>query len=111
MKPNNTNIAHFFGLTRQTIGTYKKDKPRIYEALKMYFMQEKDNQIIKGIKMKEFKISILGVCLEYFKMEGFKGKFFTTRGNNFRAFCYKNIIFTIPMPRLHSKEQLEQILN
>ena len=37
MKPNNTNIAHFFGLTRQTIGTYKKDKPRLYTAMKEYF--------------------------------------------------------------------------
>ena len=40
MKPSNTNLAKFYGLTRQTIGTYKKDKPKIYEALKMYFMQE-----------------------------------------------------------------------
>ena len=39
MKPTNTNIAHFYGLTRQTIATYKKEKPRTYEALKKYFME------------------------------------------------------------------------
>ncbi len=37
MKPTNTNIAKFYGLTRQTIGTYKKERPKIYEALKRYF--------------------------------------------------------------------------
>lgn len=40
MKPNNTNLAKFYGLTRQTIGAYKKGKPKIYEALKRYFEQE-----------------------------------------------------------------------
>lgn len=40
MKPNNTNLAKFYGLTRQTIGTYKKDKPLTYEALKKYFIEE-----------------------------------------------------------------------
>lgn len=40
MKPTNTNLAKFYGLTRQTIGAYKKGKPKIYEALKRYFEQE-----------------------------------------------------------------------
>ena len=42
MKPNNTNIAHFYGRTRQTIGTYKKQDPKIYEALKEYFIKQQD---------------------------------------------------------------------
>lgn len=37
MKPTNTNISNFFGLTRQTIGTYKKERPKIYSALREYF--------------------------------------------------------------------------
>jgi len=40
MKPTNTNLAHFYGLTRQTIGAYKKGKKLIYEALKSYFIEE-----------------------------------------------------------------------
>ena len=39
MKPNNTNIAKFYNLDRRTIGTYKKEKKKIYEALKTYFMK------------------------------------------------------------------------
>jgi hypothetical protein len=39
LKPNNTNLAKFYGLTRQTIGTYKKDKPLIYRALKEDFIK------------------------------------------------------------------------
>ena len=41
MKPTNTNIANFYGLTRQTIGTYKKERTLIYEALKEYFIKNK----------------------------------------------------------------------
>lgn len=39
MKPTNTNLAKFYGLTRQTIGTYKKERPNIYNALKEYFIK------------------------------------------------------------------------
>jgi len=41
MKPTNTNLAEFYGLTRQTIGTYKKSKQRLYEAMKEYFIKIK----------------------------------------------------------------------
>jgi hypothetical protein len=40
MKPTNTNLAKFYGLTRQTIGTYKKEKHRTYNALKEYFKKK-----------------------------------------------------------------------
>jgi len=43
MKPNNTNIANYYGITRQTVGTWKKstdDKIRKhYEALRDYFIE------------------------------------------------------------------------
>jgi len=39
LKPTNTNIAKFYGLTRQTIGTYKKERVKMYEALKEYFIK------------------------------------------------------------------------
>ena len=40
MKPTNTNLAKFYGLTRQTIGTYKKEKTILYAAMKEYFIKE-----------------------------------------------------------------------
>ena len=39
MKPTNTNLAEFYGLTRQTIATYKEKKFRTYTALLNYFNQ------------------------------------------------------------------------
>lgn len=44
MKPTNTAIAKYYGLTRQTIATYKKVKPETYEALKRYFIFKKEKQ-------------------------------------------------------------------
>jgi len=45
MKPTNTNLAEFYGLTRQTIGTYKNSKnekvKRHYEAMREYFIKIK----------------------------------------------------------------------
>ncbi|MEA2090952.1 MAG: hypothetical protein U9O83_01140 [Campylobacterota bacterium] len=42
MKPTDTNIAEHYGLTRQTIGTYKRSsdvkKNEHYEALKNHFI-------------------------------------------------------------------------
>ena len=46
MKPTNTNIAEYYGLTRQTIGAYKKERPNMYNALKEYFV--KLNPVEKG---------------------------------------------------------------
>ena len=40
MKPTNTNLAEFYGLTRQTIATYKKTKINLYNAMKEYFIKE-----------------------------------------------------------------------
>lgn len=42
MKPTNINLAKFYGLTRQTIGTYKKKKPILYEAMREYFIKQMD---------------------------------------------------------------------
>ena len=39
MKPNNTNMGNFFGFTRQTISTWKKERFRVYQALKEYFIK------------------------------------------------------------------------
>jgi len=39
MTPNNTNLAKFYGLTRQTIGTYKKERFRLYSAMLEYFVR------------------------------------------------------------------------
>lgn len=39
MKPTNTNLAKFYGLTRQTIATYKENKFRTYQALLEYFIK------------------------------------------------------------------------
>lgn len=45
MKPSNINLAKFYGLTRQTIGTYKKKKKNLYNALYGYFIEmNKDNK-------------------------------------------------------------------
>ena len=44
MKQTNTNIANYYGLTRQTIGTYKKERPKIYNALKEYFIKIMEKQ-------------------------------------------------------------------
>lgn len=40
MKPTNTNLAEFYGLTRQTIATYKKEKPKLYKAMLIFFIME-----------------------------------------------------------------------
>lgn len=42
MKPTNTNLAEFFNLSRQTIGNYKKSSPKIYQALKEFFIRYAD---------------------------------------------------------------------
>jgi|FLOH01.1.fsa_nt_gi hypothetical protein len=39
MKPTNINLAKFYGLTRQTIGTYKKDRYRLYTAMVDYYIK------------------------------------------------------------------------
>ena len=39
MKPTNTNLAKFYGLTRQTIGTYKKERYRLYTAMVDYYIK------------------------------------------------------------------------
>lgn len=46
MKPTNTNIAKYYGLTRQTIASYKKAKPLLYKAMKEYFIN-RNNELIK----------------------------------------------------------------
>ena len=41
MKPTDTNLAKFYGVSRETIRNYKKgaiEKQRLYEALKQYFI-------------------------------------------------------------------------
>lgn len=63
MKPTNTNIANFYGLTRQTIGTYKKERQLIYNALKNYFIEQTDTtgyirnilRQLRQLKGTEFK--------------------------------------------------------
>ena len=44
-KPTDTNIGEYFGLTRQTIGAYKRSKDirhnRRYEAMREYFIKIK----------------------------------------------------------------------
>ena len=67
MKPNNTNIAKFYGLTRQTIGTYRKSEilwqKITYEALKNYFIEQTDTtgyirnilRQLRQLKGSEFK--------------------------------------------------------
>ena len=45
MKLNNTNLGKFYNTDRRTIAGYRKHKPKIYEALKRYFISEhKDTQ-------------------------------------------------------------------
>ena len=47
MKPNFKNIALYFGMARQTISIYKREKPEHYQALKDRFIKmnkPKDNQ-------------------------------------------------------------------
>lgn len=39
MKPTNINLAEYYGLTRQTIGSYRKVKPRVYEAMKKDYIK------------------------------------------------------------------------
>lgn len=41
---SNTNLAKFYGLTRQTIGTYKKEKTILYAAMKEYFIKEHNDK-------------------------------------------------------------------
>jgi hypothetical protein len=38
-KPTDTNIGEFFGLSRQTIATYRQVKQRTYQALLEYFIK------------------------------------------------------------------------
>ena len=40
MKPTQINLANFYGLTRQTIASYQKVKPEIYEALLKHFIDK-----------------------------------------------------------------------
>lgn len=44
MKPTNINLASFYGLTRQTIATYKKSKVNLYNAMREYFIKEQDKK-------------------------------------------------------------------
>jgi len=39
MKANNTSLAKFYGLTRQTIATYKKKNINLYNAMLEYFIK------------------------------------------------------------------------
>lgn len=39
MKPTHINLAEFYGLTRQTIATYKKKNKSLYEAMLSYFIE------------------------------------------------------------------------
>jgi len=39
MKPNNTNLASFYNLTRQTIATHKKKNINLYNAMLEYFIK------------------------------------------------------------------------
>lgn len=39
MKPTYTNLAKFYHLTRQTIATYKKKNPEMFEALRSHFIK------------------------------------------------------------------------
>ena len=39
MKVTDTNIAKFYSLTRQTIGTYKRERDRLYNALREYYIK------------------------------------------------------------------------
>jgi len=43
LKPTNTNLAKFYGLTRQTIANYKVEKYRLYTAMLEYFMKVHSN--------------------------------------------------------------------
>ena len=39
-KPTNINLANYYGLTRQTIATYKKSKQHLYNAMLEYFIKQ-----------------------------------------------------------------------
>lgn len=38
-KPTDTNLGGFYELSRQTIATYRKEKPHTYQALLEYFFK------------------------------------------------------------------------
>lgn len=40
MKTSDTNLAKFYGLTRQTIATYRKEHKKRYNALREYFEKQ-----------------------------------------------------------------------
>lgn len=43
MKPTYKNLAEFYGLTRQTISTWETEKPKVYEAMRKYFIDQNSN--------------------------------------------------------------------
>lgn len=38
MKPTDTNLGKFYGLTRQTVATYREKKQNLYKAMVDYYM-------------------------------------------------------------------------
>ena len=43
MKPTDTNIAKYYGVSRETLRNYRKgaiEKQRLYKAMKAYFIEE-----------------------------------------------------------------------
>ena len=43
MKPTDTNLAKFYGVSRETIRNYKNgviEKQRLYNAMKKYFIEQ-----------------------------------------------------------------------
>lgn len=43
MKPTDTNMAKYYGVSRETLRNYKngtQEKKRLYEAMKLYFLSQ-----------------------------------------------------------------------
>ena len=56
MKPTQINLANFYGLTRQTIASYQKVKPRLYTAMVKHFIDQSSRINNEGLIVALWKI-------------------------------------------------------